>query len=53
MNKPIPLPKRALCDHKTATERSHTCPECEGILRRCCMSALGTSHRDGCPEVKG
>lgn len=39
---------RASCDHSTAEPRDHRCSSCLVILRRCCYSALGAPHEDGC-----
>lgn len=49
-SEPIPVPRRFSCKHELARQDSLTCPDCSGILRRCCDSALGALHRSGCLE---
>lgn len=45
------FPERDACLHATASERSRSCPDCGGVLRRCCMSLVGFyEHRESCPE---
>jgi hypothetical protein len=49
----LDLPKRWSCTHYRAMDKTLRCPDCSGIMRRCCQSAIGSPHRDGCAEEKG
>jgi hypothetical protein len=41
------------CDHREARERTHRCPACGGIMRRCCQSTVLCRHDANCREVAG
>jgi len=48
---PIAEVDRATCEHELAGPREFRCPACKGILRRCCLTALGWNHMADCPAV--
>lgn len=41
----------ATCDHRGAGPDMHSCPKCNGTLRRCCDTLVGYyEHAEACPE---
>jgi predicted RNA-binding Zn-ribbon protein involved in translation (DUF1610 family) len=46
------LSEQTLCGHMIANGDDHRCPDCGGVLRRCCQSTTLTPHVEGCEAVK-
>lgn len=36
------------CSHDRAAMTTFICPDCRGIMRRCCQSILSWPHEKGC-----
>ena len=50
-----PTHRKVMCQangHPGAGERTPICPECSGIMRRCCQSVLSLEHIAGCQAKK-
>lgn len=47
---PPPLVDKRGCLHKRANEHSFRCPDCRGIMRRCCQSIVAFYHEDSCEQ---
>jgi hypothetical protein len=45
--RPVYVEKTA-CAHPKAREKQMRCPDCGGLMRRCCQSIFSFPHRDEC-----